>query len=190
VEVYRLAANDLLPQMVVLVRSYGPSDSMTRSLTAIAKSIDPKLFPDVQRMKVSFERKVQLARYTALAVSWLGFVALLLACVGIVGLISYAVRQRTKEIGIRLALGARPSQVLSVVLRQFTYPLVSGLLLGTGAAAALSQILRRELYGVSNLDPAAYLIAVGVLIVMAVLAALLPAARSLRVDPVLALRYD
>jgi ABC-type antimicrobial peptide transport system permease subunit len=117
-------------------------------------------------------------------------VALLLACVGIVGLISYAVRQRTKEIGIRLALGARPSQVLSVVLRQFTYPLVSGLLLGTGAAAALSQILRRELYGVSNLDPVAYLIAIGVLIVMAVFAALLPAARSLRVDPVLALRYD
>src|SRR6202040_3210112 len=103
--------------------------------------------------------------YSALAVSLLGFIALLIACFGIVGLVAYAVSQRTKEIGIRMALGANPSHVLSLVLRQFSRPVFVGLLVGLGGAAALSQIVRRILYGVSNLDPIAYLAAFGLFVV-------------------------
>ena len=91
----------------------------------------------------------------------LGISALLLACLGIVGLVAYSVSQRTKEIGIRMALGATGSHVLSVVLRQLSRPVVAGLLLGIAGAAGLSQVLRRELYGVSNLDPLAYGAAIG-----------------------------
>lgn len=141
-------------------------------------------------MKISFRRKVQEAGYAALTVSLLGSVALLLACLGIVGLVAYAVSQRTKEIGIRMALGAKPSHVLSTVLRQFSTPVLAGLLVGVGAAAGSSQILRQELYGVSNLDPIAYVAAVSIFVAMAALAALLPARRALRVDPLRALRYD
>ena len=142
----------------------------------------------MQLLKASFGRKLRQTELIVFSVSLLGFSALLLACVGVVGLVAYAVAQRTKEIGIRMALGASGSRVLSVVLRQLLRPVAAGLLLGIGAAAGLSQILRRELYGISNLDPIAYLAAVGVFVTVVALAALWPASRALRVDPLRALR--
>jgi len=141
-------------------------------------------------MKSAFRRKLQGAEYGALCVSVLGFVALLLACLGIVGLVAYAVSQRTKEIGIRMALGAKPAQVLSAVLGQLSRPVVIGLLVGASGATALSHVLRQVLYGISNLDPIAYLSAIGLFVITVALAALLPARRALRVDPMLALRYE
>jgi ABC-type antimicrobial peptide transport system permease subunit len=141
-------------------------------------------------MKTAFRGYQQTAGYSALAVGLLGSLALLLACIGIVGLVAYAVSQRTKEIGIRMALGARPMNILAVVLRRFSYPVAAGLLVGIIGAAALSQILRRELYGVSSLDPLAYLAAMAVFVVTVVVAALLPARRALRIDPMRALRYE
>jgi predicted permease len=190
VEAYRLAQEDLLPAMVVLIRTAGPAEPLVPTIASVSKSIDPRRFPEIHLLRNSFNQKVAQARYAALTVSVLGAVALLLACLGIVGLVTYAVSQRTKEIGIRMALGAHPSQVLSVVLRQFASPIVIGLLVGIGGAAALSQILRQELYGLSNFDPAAYTGAVVAFAIAAGLAALLPARRALQVDPMLALRYE
>jgi predicted permease len=190
VEAYRLAQEDLLPAMVVLIRTAGPAEPLVPIVASVSKSIDPRRFPEIHLLRSSFNNKVAQARYAALTVSVLGAVALLLACLGIVGLVTYAVSQRTKEIGIRMALGAQPSQVLSVVLRQFASPIVVGLLVGIGGAAALSQILRQELYGLSNFDPAAYAGAVVAFAIAAGLAALLPARRALQVDPMLALRYE
>jgi putative ABC transport system permease protein len=89
-----------------------------------------------------------------------------------------------------MALGAKPSHVVSSVLRQFSRPVVGGLLVGVGGAAALSQVLRQALYGISNLDPVAYLAAIGIFAATAALAGLLPARRALRVDPLRALRCD
>jgi predicted permease len=189
VEVYQLADADLSP-MVVLVRMSAPPEGLAPVVASIVKSIDPKLFAEVQLMKSAFREKLQTAEYSVVSVSVLGFVALLLACLGIAGLVSYAVSQRTKEIGIRMALGAQPSHVLAIVLRQFSIPVIAGLLVGVGGAAALSQILRQALYGVNNLDPVAYLAAIGVFAVTVAVAALLPARRALRVDPMRALRYE
>ena len=89
-----------------------------------------------------------------------------------------------------MALGATGPHVLSVVLRQLSRPVVAGLLLGIAGQPALSQVLRRELYGVSNLDPLAYGAAIGLFVVTVVLTALVPARRALRVDPLKALRYE
>ena len=190
VEIYHLAAGEILPSMVVLVRTVGSPEALVPLAASIAKTVDPKLVPEVQLMKSAFQGKLQTAEYSALAVGLLGLVALLLACAGIVGMVGYSVSQRTKEIGIRMALGARPGHVLRVVLRQFSVPVAAGLLAGVGGAVALSQILRQLLYGVSNLDPIAYVAAIAVFAVTVVVAALWPARRALRVDPMRALRYE
>ncbi len=190
VEVYQLAAPTLLPAMVVLVRTTGPPEGLLPVVASIARAVDPKLFPEAQLMKDAYRRYQRNAGYSALAVSLLGLLALLLACTGIVGLVNYAVSQRTREIGIRIALGARAGQVLTVVLRRFLIPVAAGLLFGVGGALLLSQVLRRLLYGVSNLDPVAYLAAMGVFVIAVALAAIVPARRALRIDPMRALHYD
>jgi hypothetical protein len=190
VEAYYLAGDADLPSMVVLLRTAGPPEGLAPFVASLARSIDPKIFPDVQLVKSSFNRKMEGAGYAAVSVSVLGFVALLLASLGIVGLVGYSVSHRTKEIGIRVALGASSIQVLSVVVRQLALPIVAGALAGVTGAAALSQLLRRELYGISNLDPIAYLGAIGVFVAMIAVAALLPARRALRVDPLQSLRYE
>ncbi len=190
VEAYYLAGDADLPSMVVLVRTAGPPEGLVPFVASLAKSVDPKVFPDVQLVKSSFRQKMEGAKYAAMSVSVLGFAALLLASLGIVGLVGYSVSQRTKEIGIRMALGANPAHVLSVVVRQLALPILIGSLAGVTGAAVLSQLLRRQLYGISNLDPIAYLSAIGVFVAMVVVAALLPARRALRVDPLRSLRYE
>ena len=190
VEMYHLASADDVPSLVAMVRTSGSPESVAPLVAAAAKAIDPKIFPDVRLVKTSYAGKLRETEISALSVTVLGISALLLACLGIVGLVAYSVSQRTKEIGIRMALGASGSHVLSVVLRQLSRPVLVGLLLGIAGAAALSQVLRRELYGVSNLDPLAYAAAIGVFVVTAALTALVPARRALRVDPLKALRYE
>jgi predicted permease len=190
VEAYYLAGESDLSSMVMLLRASGPPEGLVPFVASVAKSIDPKIFPEVQLLKNSFRRKMEGSEYAAITAGLLGFVALLLACLGIVGLVSYAVSQRTKEIGIRMALGAKGSHVLSVVMKQLTRPICAGLIVGLAGAAALSQLLRRELFGVSNLDPIAYVAAIGIFGITVLLAALLPARRALRVDPSRSLRYE
>ena len=168
----------------------GPPEGLVPFVASVARSIDPAIFPEVQLVKSSFRRKMEDAEYAAMSVSVLGFVALLLASLGIVGLVAYSVSHRTKEIGIRMALGANPAHVLTVVIRQLAMPILAGSVAGVAGAAALSQLLRRELYGISYLDPLAYLGAIVVFFAMVAVAALLPARRALRVDPLRALRYE
>lgn len=189
-QAYYLAQPADLPSMAVLVYTLASPERLAQSAASIAKTVDPKIFPEVQLLKSSFRQKLHGAEYAAVASSLLGLIALLIACLGIFGLVAYAVSQRTKEIGIRMALGARPSHILPVVLRQFSRSVAAGLLVGVGAAAALSQLLRRELYGISNFDPLTYGAAIGVFVIVVALAALLPARRALRIDPIRALRYD
>ncbi len=136
VEAYLPADPSDLPSMTVQTRAAGPPDGLLPYIASIAKSVDPKIFPEIQLMKSSFREKLKSTEYSALAVGVLGFVALALACLGIVGLVAYAVSQRTKEIGIRMAFGAQPAQVLSIVLRQLSSPVLFGLVAGVGAAAA------------------------------------------------------
>ncbi len=190
VEVYFPVATPDLPSANLVVRSSRPPQDLVASVVSIARGLDGDVFPEVQVLRSAYERKLQSAERGALAVSALGIGALLLACLGITGLVAYAVSQRTKEIGILMALGAARSQVLAAVLRQFSRPVVGGLIVGLGGAAALSQGLRRQLYGLSSLDPLAYLATIVIFLAAVTVASLLPARRALRVDPILALRCE
>jgi len=189
-EFYRLAREADLTSLAVVVRTAGPTDGLAPAVSLAANGIDRTIRPQVHRLEDQFRRSVGDIERGALAVGLLGVIALAVACLGVVGLVGYSVAQRTREIGIRMALGAGPRQILGNLSRQFRATILGGLVLGILGAAGLSQLLRRELYGLSTLDPMAYLGAVALFLVAVALAALWPARRALRVDPLVALRSD
>jgi predicted permease len=190
VELYHAAQPEDMPNMRVLVKTAGTADGLVPMVRSVGESLDPKLFIDIQLLKGEFRRATKAVETVATAISILGLVALSLAALGLVGLVAYAVVERTKEIAIRIALGAQPWDVLSTIVRHFVWPVMLGLIAGAGATAALSKVLRQALYGVSNLDPVSYVGAMGFLLGIAVVAALLPARRALRVDPMRALHTE
>jgi ABC-type antimicrobial peptide transport system permease subunit len=116
--------------------------------------------------------------------------ALVLTSVGIYGVVSYAVARRVREIGVRMALGATPRDVVRLVVRQGMMPVVIGLGVGLVAALGLTRLLAGMLYGVSPRDPVALAAMAAVLVAVALLASYLPARRATRVDPLVALRGD
>ena len=133
---------------------------------------------------------VARARFTMLLLSCFAGLALVLACVGIYGVIAYSVAQRTREIGIRLALGAQRRDVVRLVLGQGGRLAVTGVAVGLAAALALTRFLSALLYGIGASDPST-LIGVSVLLLLvALVACYIPARRAMRVDPIVALRYE
>ena len=189
-ELYWAAQAADMPTMTLVAKTTGASEGLPPTVKSIAASIDPKVFPYIRLLKSDFHKNVQQVEQVATLVSLLGMAAMSLAGIGLLGLVAYAVSERTKEIAIRIALGAQPGHVLFAILRQFVWPVAIGLLVGVAGTAALSHALRRVLFGVSNLDPAGYMVGIGVLIVITMVAALLPGRRALRVDPMRALRCD
>jgi len=189
-EQYWAAQPDDMPGMVVIARTAGAPDSLPPIVKSISESLDPRLFPEIRPLKALYQDNISPVGKVAMVVSLIGMVAVLLAGVGIIGLVAFTVSQRTKEIAIRIALGARKVQVLAAVLRQFAWPVVVGLVAGTGIAAAASKVLRKALFGVNNLDPLSYAGALCILGAMLALAALLPARRALRLDLAKILHYD
>jgi ABC-type antimicrobial peptide transport system permease subunit len=189
-EAYYSAQPADMPDMVVLVKSTGAPDGLTPIAKSIVESLNPKLFPEISLLRSGFRKDMEQVELVASTVTLIGLVAVALAGVGILGLVSFSVSQRLKEIAIRMALGATKVQVLAAVLRQFAWPVALGMAAGAGIAAAASGVLRIALYGVSNLDPASYAAAILVLMAIVGLAALLPARRALRMDLAKTLHYD
>lgn len=113
-----------------------------------------------------------------------------LALVGVYGVISYSVAQRIQEIGIRMALGAAPRDVLRMVIGQGLVPVALGVVIGAGAALGLTRLVASQLYGVKPADPATFIGATALVLIVAVLACCVPARRAMRVDPIAALRYE
>jgi ABC-type antimicrobial peptide transport system permease subunit len=190
VEEYWSAQAGDMPGMSMVVKMSGAPEDFVSMTKVIADSLDPKIFPEIRPLKSLYQATVSTVERLAMVVSLIGLVAVLLAGVGIIGLVAYTVSQRTKEIAIRLALGAERAHVLVAVLRQFALPMMIGLLAGVGVAAGASKVLRKMLFGVSNLDPASYVGAIAVLIGIVGLATLLPARRALQLNMARILHYE
>lgn len=190
VEEYWAAQQDDMPGMVAIVRSAGEPGSLSSTVRAISRTLDISVFPEIRQLKLLYTENVTHIELLAAIISLVGMVAVALAAVGVVGLVIFAVTQQTKEIAIRIALGARPFEVLDAVLHQFTWPVITGLLLGTGFAAFGSRLLRVVLYGVSNLDMTSYVMAIFVLGFIILLSMLVPALRSLRLNVAQTLHYE
>jgi len=131
-----------------------------------------------------------ISRLSAMFASILGALGLLLASVGIYGTVSYAVVRRTREVGIRMALGARNRDVIAMILRETTRPVLAGLAIGLVGATVATHLMRALLFGVSTFDAVSFAGVSILFFLIAMLAAYVPARRAARVDPMVALRYE
>ena len=165
--------------------------AIASSLRATIHNLDPQLVvPQARRLEDIVDASVQQRRFQLSLVLAFAAAALLLAVLGVYGIVSQSVTQRTREIGIRLALGASRRHLWTVVARHGLTPVAIGLGIGLAAALATSRLLGSLLFGVPANDPATYCAVTGVLFIAACMACHLPARRATRVDPLVALRQD
>jgi putative ABC transport system permease protein len=174
----------------LLVRSKIELGSLTTSIAGVTRALDPSLLVRVNPLEANLEYWRTGSRMVASLSGALSLLALVLASLGVYGVVSYAVNRRRREVGIRMTLGATARDVQRLILQQTLRPVAAGMLIGTASAAAVSRVLEGVLFGVSPLDPLAFIGATLVLTVVAVAASLLPTRQALRVDPMTTLRYE
>jgi putative ABC transport system permease protein len=177
--------------MNIVVRSAKNPEQLASGIRVAVAAIDPsETVSASQTMQQIVSESAAGDRFNTLLFALFGALALILAAAGIFGVMSYAVTQRTHEIGIRLALGAQPAGILRMVIGQGMTLVAIGGILGLGAAAGLTRLMASQLFGVTATDPSTFAAAVIVLGGVAALACYIPAHRAMKVDPMVALRYE
>lgn len=179
-----------LPSLLI-VRASGDHQSLVSALRREVQGLD-KSMPvyDVKTMSERAAEVTSRTRFTALLLALFAGLALALSGIGIYGVMAYAVAERTREIGIRMALGARAGEVVRLVLRQAIILTLAGLTFGLVAAYAATRLLASQLYGVNASDPTTFAAMSVLLVGVALGACLVPARRATKVDPMVALRYE
>jgi predicted permease len=175
----------------VLIRTHGDPYALVPALREHLRAMDPTLpLTDVKSMDDMLTEQVADRRFTTLLLGIFAALGLVLALIGVYGVISYLVTQRTSEIGVRIALGASRGDVLWLVIRQGLSTGLAGVTLGLIGAWASRQTLAKVVFGISTLDTPTYVFAALLLLLIAIAASAIPARRALRVDPVSALRCE
>ena len=178
------------PDDQILIRSSLPLTNLIGSMKETIADVNPGIDLEFLVFKTRIQNSLLQDQLMATLSGFFGFLAALLAAIGLYGVISYMVIQRTKEIGIRMAIGANRADVLRMILREATVLTVTGLLIGTGLALAAAQAAKSLLYGLKPRDPLTLVMAVVTLSTVAALASFLPAYRASKLDPLTALRYE
>jgi ABC-type antimicrobial peptide transport system permease subunit len=179
------------PMTLVIKTRFDDPLSQLPAVQAAIREVDSSIpVADVDAMETIVDRSMAQLSFAMVLLAIAAFTALVLAAVGLYGVISYVVNRRTGEIGIRMALGAQPSQVARLVVGGSVRLALVGVGFGVVAALGFTRVLRGLLYDVQPTQPLAYLIAALVLGVVAALAAYLPARRAARIDPMIALRSE
>jgi predicted permease len=181
------------PDSVLLVRVAGrPSNSVHR-LQEAARALDGRLQPVVQTLRDSFDQAVRKLSGALAVVTMLGAVAILLSAIGLAGLAGYTVAQRTREIGVRIALGARAGQIVRAILAPMSRPIAIGFVCGALGGSAAAKVLRSEITGLSGVDRfdmLGYAMAMAFFGVVVALAVSIPGRRAIRIDPSKALQHE
>jgi predicted permease len=179
------------PALAIVVRTEGDPAALASAVRGVIAEIDPvQPIYDMQTLEQLVSKSLGQRRFTLSLMLLFGVIALVLSAVGIYGVMAFAVTQRTQEIGIRMALGARAIDVLKLIVASGMYLAAIGVILGLVGAFAITRLMASLLFGVSPTDVATFaLVSVGLLVV-ALLACYLPARRATKVDPLIALRYE
>jgi len=173
------------------LRTAANPSSIIPQIRSVVAQLDGSLPVDRIRTETQqIERQLITERLIARLSTFFGVLALLLSCIGLYGLLAYEVARRTREIGIRMALGAKSSNVLRLVVGQALALTLAGAAIGTGAALGVTRFLSSLLYGVKPADPLTFIAVAFVLAAVALLACYIPARRAMKVDPMVALRYE
>ena len=186
-------ADSLIPifAMSMVLRTTNEPHAEVSALRNAVHEIDAdQPLVNFRTMQENIATSVSDPRFRTMLLGIFAASALLLAVIGLYGLMVYSVEQRTSEIGIRLALGAQRNDVLKLIVVQGLKLVLVGVAIGLGGALALSQLLARFLYGVVPSDPATFAIVASILMLVAIVACWIPARRAMRVDPIVALRYE
>lgn len=182
-------------ETLLLVRTAVDPSSLASAVRQTVQSIDPaQPFPQARSVEEILSTSLARRRLSASLLSVFALLALVLAAIGIYGVVAHSVTQRKQEIGIRLALGAQARDVLKLIIRRGLSPALLGLVFGLGGGFALSRLMTiltpGLLFEVRGGDPATFAAIALVVVVVALIACLIPARRAIRVDPLVALRYE
>jgi putative ABC transport system permease protein len=190
-EIYLPYSQSPASDMMLVARFDPGMPGVGHELQTRIATLDPSaLLDEPETMRAQFSETLAPNRFYPALLSLFAAIALVLASIGIYGVVAYWVRERTHEIGIRMALGARSVDVLRLVVRQGLIFVLSGAAVGLAAAFALTRFLSNLLYGVNPRDPATFISVAILLILVALLACYIPARRAMKVDPMVALRYE
>jgi ABC-type antimicrobial peptide transport system permease subunit len=177
--------------MAYEVRTRMKPEALVPALRHVAQQVAPDLpLSNVRTQQQQIDADMQQERVFVTLTSGFGLLALALAAVGIYGIMAYSVAQRTHEIGIRLAVGARPAQVRGMILRESTWLALAGIVAGAATALMLSRLVRSMLYGIRPDDPATVAAGIFTLLTVALAASWIPARRAAGVQPMEALRHE
>jgi ABC-type lipoprotein release transport system permease subunit len=175
----------------ILIRVKGAAAPVLSAVRNLVERADPTIpIMAAQPVNELIDPFFQDTRSMAQLAMVFGVVALLLAATGLYGVLSYGIARRTREIAIRMALGARPQGVTGMIVRETSWVVVAGLIVGAGLAYGASRFVTSELYGVTPQDPVTSSLAIGTLLVAALVATLWPSFRASRLDPMIALRQE
>jgi putative ABC transport system permease protein len=173
------------------VRAHGNPNDLVASARSVVAAIDAGLpLASVRPLTVVVSEAMGPARFTTLVMSFFAGVAFFLAALGLYGILAYAVEQRGREIGIRIALGARPREIFRLIVGNAMSLTAIAIIVGVGAALALTRLMSGLLSGVTSTDRTTYAAVIVLLSAAALLASYIPARRAIRVDPLLALRAE
>lgn len=190
-EQWHLASGEPRRSMTLVVKTAGDPGALVRPIQEQVKAMDPTLpLSNVRTVADILNDSVAQPRFTTVLLGLFSVVAVLLAIVGVWGVIAYGVSQRTQEIGIRMALGAERRQVVAMMLRRGMLMVGIGVAVGVVASLVLTRFLSSLLYGVEAQDPATFLVVAVGFAAVAATATWLPARRAAGVDPMQALRYE